>query len=306
MPESGEWFSPRSGPEMLTSDDPPIPGDKPELVRVLPGPASAVGRATAPLRQLIGTVPAIGQRIVRVADDHPSRWQLVGIWTSGSAIVAATGLAVATVLGGAPSALTQPFEKLTGLPGIGNEHSESDAVSSADKAPVADSKRVAGPARTSAGSQSATGYTVGGYSGGSSVVYPEDLVPGRAAVPGVPSAGAPSGGTVVSTSRDPVAAPVGGGGTTAPATTDPTTAPPAVPPVTDPTDPGTTPTEDPTTAPTEDPTDPAPTPEPTPEPTGEPTPGPTIEPAPEATSESPADQPVVSPTSDPTPPPATP
>ena len=110
MPESGEWFSPRTRPEMLTSDDPPIPGDKPELVRILPGPATTVGRATAPLRRLVGVVPAIGRRIVRVDADQPSRWQLVGMWTSGSAIVAATGLAVATVLGGAPSALTQPFQ----------------------------------------------------------------------------------------------------------------------------------------------------------------------------------------------------
>ena len=134
MPESGEWFSPRTRPEMLTSDDPPIPGDKPELVRILPGPATTVGRATAPLRRLVGVVPAIGRRIVRVDADQPSRWQVVGMWTSGSAIVAATGLAVATVLGGAPSALTQPFHQLTGLPGIGNEHSQSDAVSSTDKA----------------------------------------------------------------------------------------------------------------------------------------------------------------------------
>ena len=86
MPESGEWFSPRTRPEMLTSDDPPIAGDKPELVRILPGPATTVGRATAPLRRVVGLVPAIGRRIVRV-DDEPSRWQLVGMWTSGSAIV---------------------------------------------------------------------------------------------------------------------------------------------------------------------------------------------------------------------------
>ena len=51
MPESGEWFSPRTRPEMLTSDDPPIAADKPELIRILPGPATPVGRATAPLRQ---------------------------------------------------------------------------------------------------------------------------------------------------------------------------------------------------------------------------------------------------------------
>jgi len=117
MPESGEWFSPRTRPEMLTSDDPPVPGDKPELVRILPGPATPVGRATVPLRRLVGVVPAIGRRIVRVDADQPSRWQLVGMWTSGSAIVAATALAVATVVGGAPSVLTQPFEQLAGLPG---------------------------------------------------------------------------------------------------------------------------------------------------------------------------------------------
>ena len=148
MPKSAEGFSPRTRPEMLASDDPPIPGDKPELVRILPGPATTVGRATAPLRRLAGVVPAIGRRMVRVDADQPSRWQVAGMWTSGSAIVAATGLAVATVLGGAPSALTQPFHQLTGLPGIGNEHSQSDAVSSTDKAAASDAKRATGPGLT--------------------------------------------------------------------------------------------------------------------------------------------------------------
>ena len=190
MPESGEWFSPRTRPEMLTSDDPPVPGDKPELVRILAGPATPVGRATAPLRRLVGVVPAIGRRIVRVDADQPSGWQLVGMWTSGSAIVAATALAVATVVGGAPSVLTQPFEQLAGLPGIGNEHSSPDSVSSSDKA-AADTKHGDAARGSSGGSQS----TAGGDSGGSagSVSYPEDLVPGRAAVPGVSSAGSSSG-----------------------------------------------------------------------------------------------------------------
>lgn len=310
MPESGEWFSPRTRPEMLTSDDPPIPGDKPELVRILPGPATTVGRATAPLRRLVGVVPAIGRRIVRVDADQPSRWQVVGMWTSGSAIVAATGLAVATVLGGAPSALTQPFHQLTGLPGIGNEHSQSDAVSSTDKAAAVDAKRATGPGRgSSGGSPSATG----GYSGGSaaSVVYPDDLVPGRAAVPGVPSAGAPSGGTPAAgapSTGTPVTPPAGGGGTTVPAppTSDPTTAPTTDPPVVtdptqEPTDPGT---------PTEDPTDPPPTVDPTPvDPTPETTPAapPDQPPADDPPVADPTqDQPIVTPTPDPTSPAATP
>jgi hypothetical protein len=117
MRESGEWFSPRSSPETLTSDDPPVPNDKPELVRILPGPATAAGRPAAPLRRLVALVPALGRRLVRV-DDEPTRWQLVGLWATGSAIVAGTGLAVATILGGAPPALTQPFERLSVLPGI--------------------------------------------------------------------------------------------------------------------------------------------------------------------------------------------
>ena len=194
MPESGEWFSPRTRPEMLTSDDPPVPGDKPELVRILPGPATPVGRATAPLRRLVGVVPAIGRRIVRVDADQPSRWQMVGMWTSGSAIVAATALAVATVVGGAPSVLTQPFEQLAGLPGIGNEHSQPDSVTSAEKASAADAKHGGGDA--SRGSDGGSQSTTGGYSGGESagsVVYPEDLIPGRAAVPGLSSAGSSSG-----------------------------------------------------------------------------------------------------------------
>src|SRR6185437_13916085 len=187
MPDPGEWFSPRTRPEMLTSDDPPVPGDKPELVRILAGPATPVGRATAPLRRLVGVVPAIGRRLVRVDADQPSRWQVVGMWTSGSAIVAATALAVAGVLGGAPAGLTQPFEHLTGLPGIGNEQPQPGAGSSSEKASTADAKRSAGPGRSSSGGSSATG----GYSGGSAatVVYPVDLVPGRPAVPGMPSAG---------------------------------------------------------------------------------------------------------------------
>jgi hypothetical protein len=330
MRESGEWFSPRTRPEMLTSDDPPIPGDKPELVRILPGPATVVGRATAPLRRLIrilpgpatvvgrataplrrliGIVPAIGRCIVRVAEDDPSRWQRVAMWTSGSAILAATGLAVATVLGGAPAALRQPFEQLTGLPGIGNEQSQPDAVPPAGKA-ATDSKRAAVPARVPGGSQSASGYTAGR----SSVVYPDDLVPGRPVVPGASSAAASSGGAPAAGSAgNPASPPAAGGGTTAPAppTTDPTAAP-TVPPVTDPTgqptDPGTTPTPDPTTPPTENPTDPAPTPDPTvqptPDPTVEPTPEPTpVDPAPQTTSESSPDQPPPTPTTGSSPPP---
>ena len=299
MPESGEWFSARTRPEMLTSDDPPIPTDKPELVRILPGPATAVGRATAPLRRLVGFVPSIGGRIVRV-DDEPSRWQLIGMWTTGSAIVAASGLAVAAVLGGAPPALTQPFERLAVLPGIVGAPSQSDAVSPTSSGGKAAARHdVSGTSRHSSGSSGYSGYS-GGSSGGSSatVVYPEDLVPGRAAVPGVSSAGASSsGGASAGTSAG---APGGGqtggnpapppaGGTTAPAP-DPTTAPP---PVTDPTevptDPG-TPTVDPS-PPVQDPTDPPVDPSP-------------ADPTPESSPDSPpaeppaADPPVADPTQD--------
>jgi hypothetical protein len=295
MPESGEWFSPRTRPEMLTSDDPPIQTEKPELVQILPGPATAVGRATAPLRRLVEFVPSIGRRIVRV-DDEPSRWQLIGMWTTGSAIVAATGLAVAAVLGGAPPALTQPFERLAVLPGIVGPQSPPDEASptSSDGKPAA-RHEASGTSRHSSGSSS--GYSGYGYSGGSSggssatVVYPEDLVPGRAAVPGVSSAGAPSASGSTGTSAGAPtggqtggtqAPPPTGGGTTAPAP-DPTTAPPAdPPPVTDPTeeptDPGTAPTDP--TPPTEEPTDPPPAVDPTP-----------VDPSPaDPTPESPPDQ----------------
>src|SRR3954447_14215613 len=121
MPESGEGLSPPTTPHTLPSADPPPPSAQPAPVRILPGPATAVGRATAPLRRLVEVVPAIGRRIVRV-DDQPSRWQLIGMWSTGSAIVAATGLAVAAVLGSGPPALTQPFQRLAVLPGIIGEH----------------------------------------------------------------------------------------------------------------------------------------------------------------------------------------
>jgi hypothetical protein len=302
MPETGEWFSPRTRPEMLTSDDPPIQNEKPELVQILPGPATVVGRATAPLRRLVGFVPSIGRRIVRV-DDEPSRWQLVGMWTSGSAIVAATGLAIAAVLGGAPPALTQPFERLAVLPGIVGPHTQSDeAPPSSSEAKPAPRHQASDTSRHASGSSS-YGYS-GGSSGGSSpsaVYYPEDLVPGRPAVLGVASAGAPltgghtSTGTTTGGQTGGNPAPPAGGGTTAPAP-DPTTAPP---PVTDPTegptDPGTPPTDP--GPPTEDPTDPAP-------PTEEPTdPAPPVDPPPaDPTPESPPDTPPNDPpANDPTP-----
>jgi hypothetical protein len=311
MPESGEWFSPRTRPEMLTSDDPPVPADKPELVRILPGAATTVGRAAAPLRNLVGLVPAIGRRIVRVDADQPSRWQLAGMWASGSAIVAATALAVATVVGGAPAVLTQPFEQLKGLPGIGNERSEPDAVSSADKAAGSDAK----PDGSARGSDGGSQSTADGYSGGSagSVVYPEDLVPGRAAVAGVSSAGSSSGGSSGSSSGSSsggssTGSPTtpGGGGTTSPPASQPTSAPTTQPPTTQP--PTTDPTTDPTTptdpgTPTEDPTD-SPTTDP---PTAEPTPDPTAPPPDQPPADDPpVEQSTVTPTPDPTSPPATP
>src|SRR5215213_651520 len=108
MPETGEWFSPQTRPEMLTSDDPLVHDkyDPPlEHIEILPGPATLVARVVEPLRRMVALVPELGRRIVRV-DDEPSRWQLAGMWATGSAIVAGTGLAVAAVLGGAPPALT--------------------------------------------------------------------------------------------------------------------------------------------------------------------------------------------------------
>ena len=305
MPDSGEWFS-RTKPEMLTSDDPPIQ-EKPELVQILPGPATAVGPATASLRRLVYSVPSIGRRIVRV-NDEPSRWQLVGMWTSGSAIVAATGLAIAAVLGGAPPALTQPFERLAVLPGIVGPKSDEAPPSSSDAKPA--TRHQASDSSGSSSGSSSYGYS-GGSSGGSSsssaVYYPEDLVPGRPAVPGVASAGAPlpgghtSAGTTTSGRTGGNPAPPAGGGTTAPAP-GPTTAPP---PVTDPTegptDPGTPPTDP--SPPTEGPTDPAP---PTEEPT-DPTPPvdpppvdpPPVDPTPaDPTAESPPDTPPNDPPAD--------
>jgi hypothetical protein len=320
MPESGEWFSPRTRPEMLTSDDPPVPVDKPELVQILPGPAGAVGRATAPVRRLVEFVPAIGRRIVRV-DDEPSRWQLVGMWATGSAIVAATGLAVATVLGGAPPALTQPFERLSVLPGLSSPDEHDQTVTSADKA-SGDSHRAPARDRTSVVDSRARGSFSTGRDTAAYPSYPEDLVPGRplsrtsgsgTVVSGGHSAGSGPGVTVPA----PPAGGGGGGGAATPPATSPTT-PPASEPTQEPTDPGTPPTEDPTPPPadpTEDPTVPATPPDDPPPPDTPPDDPPTDEPA-----QPPADPPVAdapadpapptetapTATSDPTPPPTTP
>src|SRR4051812_20782481 len=126
MPQSGEWFSPRTRPEMLTNEDPPVSGETThDRLEILPGPATLRARIVAPARWAAAFVPALGRRLVRV-DDEPSRWQLAGMWTAGSAIVAGTGLAVAAVLGGAPPALTQQFDRLSVLPGL-NEHGGGDA-----------------------------------------------------------------------------------------------------------------------------------------------------------------------------------
>src|SRR4051812_12179765 len=126
MPESGEWFSPRTRPEMLTNDDPPVSGETTQdRLKILPGPGTLAGRLVAPARRAGAFLPALGRRLVRV-DDEPSRWQLAGMWTAGSAIVAGTGLAVAAVLGAAPPALTQQFDRLSVLPGL-NEHGGEDA-----------------------------------------------------------------------------------------------------------------------------------------------------------------------------------
>jgi hypothetical protein len=291
MPESGEWFSPRTRPEMLTSDDPPIQDDKRAPVRILPGPATPVGRATAPLRRLVAVVPGIGRRIVRV-DDEPSRWQLVGMWTTGSAIVAATGLAVAAVLGGAPPALTQPFERLSVLPGIVGERSEPDSVTSADKADggPADPAGPSSDGRERLSDGASQSYT-GGYSGGSgSVTYPEDLLPGR---PIVRSSGGTSGSSAGGPSSPGRPAPPATGGTGSAAPSDPTTAPPddPPPPVTDPTESPTDPAppDDPA-PPTEDPTDPAPPDDPQPP----------ADPTPESPPDTPpADPPAADPPADP-------
>jgi hypothetical protein len=285
---------------MLTSDDPPIQNDKAARVRIRPGPATPVGRATAPLRRAIGFVPALGRRLIRVGDD-PSRLQLIGMWTTGSAIVAGTGLAVAAVLGGAPPALTQPFERLAVLPGIvdGPSH-QDDTVSSADKA--APDGQAGDRGRISAVSGS-NGSSYSGPSAGSrTVVYPEDLIPGRSIVPQAPSGG---GGT------GQPAPPAGGGtgSTTAPAPGDPTPpptqdpAPPVdpVPPTDNPTDPAVDP------APTDNPTDPAPTDPPPTEPASTDTPPaqpPTTDPPaadPPAADPQAADQPVDTPPAGPAP-----
>jgi hypothetical protein len=301
MRESGEWFSPRSAPETLTSDDPPVPTDKPELVRILPGPATAAGRAAAPLRRLAALVPALGRRLVRV-DDEPTRWQLVGMWATGSAIVAGTGLAVATVLGGAPPALTQPFERLSVLPGISDSHSDQ-TVTSADKAST---DGHSAPDRQRAVDSRPGGSSSDGYSGSSGSVdsvgsypaapYPEDLVPGRPIVRTTGTAGSSSTGSssgAVPPATGVPAPPVGGATTTPPATEPP-------PPVTDPTaEPPATPTVEP--LPTDPaPTDPAPTDDPTPPdttPVDPPVQSPTYQP-----DSSPADPPVAeTPPADPTP-----
>ena len=155
MPESGEWFSPQTRPEMLTSDDPPV-RDKYnaplEHVEILPRPATLVGRVVSAWRRVAEFIPSLGRRIVRV-DDEPSRWQLAGMWTSGSAIVAGTGLAVAAVLGGAPPALTQQFDRLSVLPGLNEDSSGSEpapdkaAVSSRDSSSRSASGPGSGPVR---------------------------------------------------------------------------------------------------------------------------------------------------------------
>ncbi|HEV7654029.1 MAG TPA: hypothetical protein VGP36_04715 [Mycobacteriales bacterium] len=315
MPESGEWFSPRTRPEMLTSDDPPVQDEKLDRLEILPGPATALGRVLAPFQHGLAFVPAIGRRIVRV-DDEPSRWQLAGMWTTGTAIVAGAGLAVAAALGGAPAGITQQIDRLAVLPGLaGPQSADSDQAPApaADKA-KGDPATVRTNARTSSGSLSGSSRT-SSYSGSGYSLVPG--VPGGADLPdevvvaagGAPVAGAPRPGNP--------APPAGGTTTTAnpapPATQNP--APPVettdpAPPVetTDPAPPVDTtdpapPVETTDPAPPVDTTDPAPPPDnpPTADPPQE---DPTqADPAPDPPADPPADG---AGTTDPAPAPTTP
>jgi hypothetical protein len=286
---------------MLTSDDPPIPNEKHDRLETRPGPAVLIRRVIAPVRHAVAFVPTLGRRIIRV-DDEPSRWQLAGIWTSGSAIVAGTGLTVAAVIGGAPPALTQQLDRLSVLPGLSGGHSDAAPAMSADNAKRDTARTSSGGTkrdRTSAEDSGSSSY--GGYSGVPGVPagasFPDDVV-----LPGLPAArdGAPRPGT------SHTGPPAGGSGSTAPAPGDSSSAPTDdPPPVVDPTEtapPVVDPTE--TAPPVVDPTETAPDPTPTDTPPADPPADPPPADPPQGdpvADPAPADNAVDSPPADPAP-----
>lgn len=304
MPESGEWFSPRTRPEMLSSDDPPERPEKP--AQILPGPGSLVrrtlrpayraavglGRAVPALGRAAAVVPAIGRRL---GIDHPNSRQRAGIWATGTAVVAATGLAVAAALGGAPAVVSQQFDRLSVLPGLGDASQDAEGSGvpvddvTGEPATRADG-RVAGPADARSGSSSTTGGSATSYG------YSLPGVPAGAPLPAgvtgattVPTAGGPGVPAMPAPVRTTRPAPgvttaPGGGTTTAPPPVDPT-ADPTVPPV----DPTTDPPVEPTTPPVE------PTTPPPPEDTTPPDSPPTVDPP---ADDPPADEPVADPPAD--------
>jgi len=245
MPESHEWFPARTRPEMLSSDDPPVRPEKP--AEILPGPGSPARRAVRPLYRsfvrLGEAVPPLGRAAAvvpalrrRMGLEEPTGKQLVGVWATGAAGAAAVGLVVASVVVGAPAAVTQQFDRLAGLPGIGNEQPAQDKRSTDDTSGAAvPGDRAAAPPGTATGgsatggsatSDGASAYRYDSYAGGYSGV---PGVPGGAILP--PGVGSSSteytGGTVTRPLPD-TTAPAPAGSTSVPAPAGSTTVPPPV------------------------------------------------------------------------------
>lgn len=280
MPESGEWFSPRTRPEMLSSDDPPERPEKP--AQILPGPGSLVrrtlrpayrtavglGRAVPALGRAAAVVPAVGRRL---GIDYPNSRQRAGIWATGAAVLTATGLAVAAAVGGAPTVVSQQFDRLSVLPGLGDASDDAEGAG----VPVDDvtgqpasraNGRVAGPADARSGSSSTTGrsttsygYSLPGVPAGAPL--PADVTGATTAEPPAVGPGVPAVPAPVRTTRPaPGVTTAPGGGTTTAPPADPTvdpTVPPVEPTTVPPVEP-TTPPVEPTTPPTTPPTEPPP------------------------------------------------